>query len=142
MIAFSTLAFKVENIQGPHEVAGQAFIVLSSKRMKILKKCIKYLSKIYILASKVISDILMSVETVRCQSSFYASQEHLKHRDHNQHKKDCADFAFMIKDFKISSKIIQMISLSVMKRSFWEIFTYWTWSHTHFCQLKIFSTFE
>ena len=41
------------NLQGPHDVAGQAFLALPSKQMKISKNELKYLSKINGLTSKV-----------------------------------------------------------------------------------------
>ena len=53
------------NIQGPHEVAGQAFLALPSKQMKISKNGIKYFSKINNLASKVINHIFMWNERMR-----------------------------------------------------------------------------
>ena len=49
-----------------HEVPGQVFLALPSKQMKISKNVIKYFWKIYVLASKVIWNIFMSVEKVRC----------------------------------------------------------------------------
>ena len=52
-------------LQGPHDVAGQAFLSLPSKQMKISKNGIKYLSKMNNLAPKVINDIFMSIERVR-----------------------------------------------------------------------------
>ena len=53
------------NIQGPHDVAGQAFLALPSKQMKISKNGIKYLSKINNSASKVIIHIFMWNERMR-----------------------------------------------------------------------------
>ena len=41
----------MEQIQGDNKVAGQAFLALWAKWTKILKKC-KYISNVYILASK------------------------------------------------------------------------------------------
>ena len=52
-------------VQGPHEVAGQAFLALPSKQRQISKNWIKYFSKINYLASKVINDIFMSNERMR-----------------------------------------------------------------------------
>ena len=52
-------------IQGPHEVAGQVFLALPSKQMKISKNGKKYVSKINNLASKVIKNIFMSNERMR-----------------------------------------------------------------------------
>ena len=60
----------------------------------------------------------MSVGGVRFYDVYYASHEHSKRRDHNQHKKGCAGSAFMSKHFKICSKVSQIIYLSEIKISF------------------------
>ena len=52
-------------LQGPHEVAGQAFLALPSKQMKISKNGKKYLSKVNDLASKVINNTFMLNERMR-----------------------------------------------------------------------------
>ena len=52
-------------VQGPHEVAGQVFLALPSKQMKVSNNGIKYLSKINNLSSKVIIYIFMSNERMR-----------------------------------------------------------------------------
>ena len=41
-VRFKLICYRDCSLQGPHEVAGQAFLALPSKRMNISKNVIKY----------------------------------------------------------------------------------------------------